>query len=62
VAVQIALEHAPDLSAGGPLRLVAVLALAAGLVSERPAVQSAVVLTLLAVLVIGGTMISIKYM
>jgi hypothetical protein len=62
VAVQIALEHAPDLSAGGPLRLVAVLALAAGLVSERPAVQSAVVLTLLAVLVIGGTMISIKLM
>jgi hypothetical protein len=62
VAVQIAVAHAADLTGGGPLRLLALIALTGGLVSERPVVQSVVVLTLLAVIVIGGTLISIDFM
>ena len=62
MAVQIAVAHAADFSAGGPLRLLALIALTGGLVSERPVVQSVVVLTLLAVIVVGGTLISIDFM
>lgn len=62
MAAQIALEHAPDLTEGGPLRVLAVLALVGGLVSERPAVQSAVVIVLLAVVVVGATLVSVELM
>jgi hypothetical protein len=62
MAVQIAVAHVADLTAGGPLRLLALIALAGGLVSERPVVQSVAVLTLLAVILIGGTMVSIDFM
>jgi hypothetical protein len=62
VAAQIAIEHSPDWTQGGPLRLLAFVALACGLASERPAVQSAVTITLLAVMVIGGTLVSVELM
>jgi hypothetical protein len=62
MAVQISVEHRPDWSSGGPLRAIAVLSLAGGLASERPAVQSVVVLVLLAVIATGATLVSIKLM
>jgi hypothetical protein len=62
MAVQISVEHAPDPSAGGPLRGIAFLALVGGLVSERPAVQSGVVLVLLAVVIAGAALVSVKLM
>jgi hypothetical protein len=62
VAVQLAVERQVDWTQGGPLRLTALIALTGGLVSERPVVQSVVVLTLLAVIVIGGTLVSIDFM
>jgi hypothetical protein len=62
MAVQIAVEHAPDWKQGGPLRALALLALIGGLVSKRPAVQSAVVIVLLAVMVTGAALISVDFM
>jgi hypothetical protein len=62
MAVQIAVEHQVDWTQGGPLRLTALLALTGGLVSKRPVVQSVAVLALLAVIVIGGTLISVELM
>jgi hypothetical protein len=62
MAVQIAVEHQVDWTQGGPLRLLALLALAGGLLSERPAVQSVVVLVLLAVMVAGAALISATLM
>jgi len=61
MAVQIAVEHMPDRQ-GGPLRAIALLALAGGLVSERPAVQSGVVLVLLAVVLAGAALVSVELM
>jgi hypothetical protein len=62
MAVQVAVEHQPDMGLGGILRVVALLALAGGLASERPVVQSAVVLVLLAVMVTGAALISVDFM
>ena len=62
MAVQIAVEHQVDWTQGGPLRLTALLALIGGLVSKRPAVQSVVVLVLLAVMLTGATLISVDFM
>jgi hypothetical protein len=44
------------------LRAIALLALAGGLVSERPAVQSGVVLVLLAIVLAGAAMVSVELM
>jgi hypothetical protein len=61
-AVQIAVEHTTDWTQGGALRVIAVLALAGGLVSERPAVQSTVVLVLLTLVLAGAALVSVELM
>jgi hypothetical protein len=62
MAVQVTVERRPDLALGGQLRLIALLTLAAGLVTERPAIQSIVVLVLLAIIVAAATLISVEFM
>ncbi len=62
MAVQVAVERKPDLTLGGQLRLIALLTLAAGLASKRPAIQSGVVLVLLAVIVAGAALVSVELM
>jgi hypothetical protein len=62
MAAQVAIERTPDFTAGGPLRLLAIVALVCGLSSERPAVQAAVAIALLAVVVIGAVLESVLLM
>lgn len=62
MAVQVAVERKLDLTLGGLLRVLALLALAVGLASERPAVQSGVVLALLVVIAAGATLVSVEFM
>ncbi len=62
MAVQVAVERRPDLTLGGQLRVAALLVLAAGLASKRPAVQSIVVLMLLAVIAAGAALVSVDFM
>jgi hypothetical protein len=61
-AVQIAVERKTAMAQGGALRVVAVLALTGGLMSERPAVQSTVVLVLLALVMAGAALVSVELM
>ena len=62
MAVQIAVERKPDLTLGGQLRVISLLTLATGLASERPAVQSGVVLVLLVTIVAAATLVSVELM
>ncbi len=62
MAVQIAIEHEIDLSPSGLLRVLAVVVLAGGLTSSRPAVQSAVIIVLLALVATGATLVSVELM
>lgn len=62
MAVQVAVERRMDVGPGGSLRAVALLALSGGLASARPAVQSLVVLVLLAVIVVGAALVSAEFM
>ncbi len=62
MAVQVTVEHAPDLTRGGPLRLLVLLTLVGGLTSKRPAVQAAVAVALLAIVATGATLVSVELM
>jgi hypothetical protein len=62
MAVQIAVEHEIDRTLGGVLRMLALATLAGGLVSARPAVQSVVVVLLLAILMTGAMLVSTRLM
>ena len=62
MAVQVAIEREIDMSRAGLLRVLAVLALAVGLASRRPAVQSTVIVVLLALVASGATLISVELM
>jgi hypothetical protein len=61
-AVQVAVEHRIDVSQGGPLRLIAVIALIGGVSSRRPAVHALQTIALLAVGIAGAALISMKLM
>lgn len=62
MAVQIAVERQLELDLGGMLRAAALLAFFGGLASARPAVQSVVVLVLLAVILSAAALISVDFM
>jgi hypothetical protein len=61
-AVQIAVEHRVDATEGGPLRLLAFIALIGGVSSRKPAVQAAQAIALLAIGTVGAALISTKLM
>lgn len=62
IAVQIAVKHETDVAGAGALRGLALLALAAGFSSPRPAVQAFQTVALLAIGVAGAALISIRLM
>jgi hypothetical protein len=62
IVVQIAVERKVDWSEGGALRGLALVAVAIGFSSPRPAVQAFQTVALLAIGVSGAAMISIKLM
>jgi hypothetical protein len=62
MVVQVVVERDIDRTLSGVLRMLALLTLAGGLVSARPAVQAVIVLVLLAVMTTGAMLISVRLM
>jgi hypothetical protein len=62
IGVQIAVERKTDWADGGFLRFLALVVLAIGFSSPRPAVQACQTLVLLAIGVVGAAFVSVKLM